>query len=129
MGVPALDSARYAFLATMVGHVGLRLQKDIRVVTQPGSESIRQLAEGTIDGYLGFPPEPQELRAKKIGRVVVNSATDRPWSQAVCWPGTGSSSGGIRSPPSGRSAIQGFPEHPTPGIGGEPLAEVSVFRH
>jgi len=84
VGVPALDSARYVFLATMVAHVGLRLQKDIRVVTQPGSESIRQLAKGTIDGYLGFPPEPQELRAKKIGHVVVNSATDRPWSHYFC---------------------------------------------
>ena len=42
------------------------------------------LAEGKIDAYLGFPPEPQELRAKKIGHVVVNSAVDRPWSQYFC---------------------------------------------
>ena len=33
---------------------------------------------------LGFPPEPQELRAKKIGRTVVNTALDRPWSQYFC---------------------------------------------
>ena len=31
-----------------------------------------------------FPPEPQELRARKIGHVVVNSASDRPWSQYFC---------------------------------------------
>lgn len=37
-----------------------------------------------IDAYLGFPPEPQELRAKRIGHVVVNSAVDRPWSQYFC---------------------------------------------
>jgi len=30
--------------------------------------------------YLGFPPNLQELRARKIGRVVVNSSMDRPWS-------------------------------------------------
>ena len=41
-------------------------------------------AEGKIDAFLGFPPEPQELRARKIGRVIVNSATDRPWSQYFC---------------------------------------------
>ncbi len=33
---------------------------------------------------MGFPPEPQELRAKRIGHVVVNSAVDRPWSQYFC---------------------------------------------
>jgi NitT/TauT family transport system substrate-binding protein len=33
---------------------------------------------------MGFPPEPQELRAKKIGHVVVNTTLDRPWSQYFC---------------------------------------------
>src|SRR5262249_33224618 len=31
-----------------------------------------------------FPPQPQELRAKGIGRVILNSALDRPWSQYFC---------------------------------------------
>ena len=42
------------------------------------------LAEGKVDAFLGFPPAPQEPRARKIGHVVVNSATDRPWSQYFC---------------------------------------------
>ena len=41
-------------------------------------------AEGKIDAFLGFPPEPQELRARNIGHVVINSAVDRPWSQYFC---------------------------------------------
>jgi NitT/TauT family transport system substrate-binding protein len=41
-------------------------------------------AEGKIDAFLGLPPEPQELRARDIGRVIVNSALDRPWSQYFC---------------------------------------------
>src|SRR5207249_12248346 len=41
-------------------------------------------AEGKIYGFLGFPPDPQELRARKIGRVLLNSAVDRPWSQYFC---------------------------------------------
>ena len=41
-------------------------------------------AEGKIDAFLGFPPEPQELRARKIGHVLLNSAVDRPWSQYFC---------------------------------------------
>ena len=42
------------------------------------------MAQGKIDAYMALPPEPQELRAKKIGHVLVNSATDRPWSQYFC---------------------------------------------
>jgi NitT/TauT family transport system substrate-binding protein len=45
---------------------------------------MRLLAEEKIDAFLGFPPDPQELRARKIGHVVVNSAADRPWSQYFC---------------------------------------------
>ena len=41
-------------------------------------------ADGKIDAFLGFPPEPQELRARKVGHVVVSSSTDRPWSQYFC---------------------------------------------
>ena len=41
-------------------------------------------AQGEVDAFLGFPPEPQELRARKIGHVVVNSTMDRPWSQYFC---------------------------------------------
>jgi NitT/TauT family transport system substrate-binding protein len=45
---------------------------------------MRLFAEGLVDAYLGFPPQPQELRARKIGHVVINSSTDRPWSQYFC---------------------------------------------
>jgi NitT/TauT family transport system substrate-binding protein len=84
VAVPALDSSRYVFLASMVAYVGLDPRKDLNVVRHPGPESIRLLAEGKIDAYLGFPPEPQELRAKQIGHVVVNSTLDPPWSQDFC---------------------------------------------
>ena len=84
VAIPALDPSPYAFLASMVGHVGLDPRKDIRWVKHPAAESMQLLADGKIDAYLGFPPDPQEFRARKIGRVVVNSATDRPWSQYFC---------------------------------------------
>jgi len=84
VAVPALDPSPYAFLASMVGHVGLDVRKDILWAKHPAAESMQLLADGRIDAYLGFPPDPQEFRARKIGRVVVNSATDRPWSQYFC---------------------------------------------
>ncbi|HXH08563.1 MAG TPA: ABC transporter substrate-binding protein [Alphaproteobacteria bacterium] len=84
VAVPALDSSRYIFLASMLAYVELDLRKDVNFVMHSGSQSIQLLAEGKIDAYLGFPPEPQELRAKRLGHVVVNSALDRPWSQYFC---------------------------------------------
>jgi len=84
VAVPALDSSRYVFFASMVAYVGLDPRKDLHVVTHPGPESMRLLAEGKIDAYLGFPPEPQEMREQQIGHVVVNSTVDRPWSQYFC---------------------------------------------
>jgi NitT/TauT family transport system substrate-binding protein len=50
----------------------------------PPAESIQLLADGTIDALVGFPPVPQELRARQIGQSVVSSAVDRPWSQYFC---------------------------------------------
>src|SRR5215475_803392 len=84
VAVPALDSSRYVFLAAMTAYVGLDLRKDINFVTHPGPESIRLLSEGKIDAYLGFPPEPQEMRERQIGHVVIDSTVDRPWSQYFC---------------------------------------------
>jgi NitT/TauT family transport system substrate-binding protein len=84
VAVPPLDSARYVFLASMVAYVGLDPHKDLNVVTHPRAEAMRLLREGKIDAYLGFPPEPQEMREQQIGHVVVNSTVDRPWSQYFC---------------------------------------------
>jgi len=40
--------------------------------------------DGKADAFMGFPPEPQELRARRIGHVVVSTTADRPWSQYFC---------------------------------------------
>ncbi len=84
VAVPSLESVPYVFLASMVAYVGLDPRKDVNWVTEPREVGMRLLAEGKIDAYLGFPPDPQELRARKIGHVVVSSSADRPWSQYFC---------------------------------------------
>jgi NitT/TauT family transport system substrate-binding protein len=84
VAIPALGSAHHTFVASMVAHVGLDPNRDIKFVTHPVAESARLLAEDKVDALIGFPPVPQELRDKKIGRVIVNSGLDRPWSQYFC---------------------------------------------
>jgi NitT/TauT family transport system substrate-binding protein len=84
VAVQALGSSQHVFLASMVAYVGLDPSKDIQWVTHPPAEAMQLLAAGEVDAYLGFPPDPQHLRAQKIGHVVVNSTVDRPWSQYFC---------------------------------------------
>jgi NitT/TauT family transport system substrate-binding protein len=84
VGVSSLRGAEHIFIASIAAHVGLSPQQDITWVVNPPDESIRLLREGKIDAFLGFPPVPQEVRAKQIGHVLVNSAVDRPWSQYFC---------------------------------------------
>ena len=52
--------------------------------TDPNGNALTFSIDGGADAFLGFAPQPQELRAKKIGRVILNTAQDRPWSQYFC---------------------------------------------
>ena len=73
-------------LTLMALQLGLDPARDIEWVTatDPRMKPLELFADGKIDAFLGFPPEPQELRARQIGHVIVNSAIDRPWSQYFC---------------------------------------------
>jgi NitT/TauT family transport system substrate-binding protein len=75
----------HLFLTIMLAHVGLDPQQDIDWVTPGPAGTPKQLfVDRQVDAFLGFPPEPQELRAGRIGRVILNTATDKPWSQYFC---------------------------------------------
>ena len=84
VGVQGLGSGPHVFLAAMAAHVGLDPIRDIHWVTDPKVKPIELFADGKIDAFLGFPPEPQELHARHIGHVIVNSSVDRPWSEYFC---------------------------------------------
>jgi NitT/TauT family transport system substrate-binding protein len=84
VGVQDFGASTHVFISTMAAHVGLDPVKDINWVTSPTVAPMELFADGKIDAFLGFPPEPQELRARNIGHVVVNSSVDRPWSQYFC---------------------------------------------
>jgi NitT/TauT family transport system substrate-binding protein len=68
----------------MTALVGLDPAKDLHWVRDPSLQPIDLFAEGKIDAFLAAPPVLQEVRARKIGHVIVSSITDRPWSQYYC---------------------------------------------
>jgi NitT/TauT family transport system substrate-binding protein len=41
-------------------------------------------AQGKVDAFLASSPDAEELRARNIGKVVLNSTTDPPWSHYYC---------------------------------------------
>ena len=84
VAISELQSADHLFLSAIIAHVGLDPHRDVTWVPQPRAEAMRLLAEGKIDALLNFPPVPQELRARKVGHVILNSNVDRPWAQYFC---------------------------------------------
>ena len=84
VGVRALGASEHLLIAIMAAYVGLEPHNDINWVTRPIGKSVDLFVEREVDAFLGFPPEPQEMRARKIGRVILNMTTDQPWSQYLC---------------------------------------------
>jgi NitT/TauT family transport system substrate-binding protein len=80
----------HLYVSIMAAYVGLDPQKDIHWVTTDDRTSTMELfIQGEVDAFLASVPEPQELRARGVGRVLFNMATDKPWSEYFCclWGG------------------------------------------
>ncbi len=76
------------------------------MVLGPDFNPVEFFAAGKIDAFLGGPPVPQEMRARKLGHVILSTGIDRPWSQYFCCMIVGRSEflGKNPSPPSVSSA-------------------------
>jgi len=79
-----LQAGSPALLKLMAAQVGLDPEKDFQWVIDPKVKPLDLFAEGKIDAFLGFPPEPQELRARHAGHVILDTTVARPWSQYFC---------------------------------------------
>lgn len=84
VGVDGFNSSRHVWLSLMAAYVGLDPANDIQWVLTEGAKPTELFTEGKIDAFLGTPPQPQQLRANKIGHTILNNAIDRPWSQYFC---------------------------------------------
>jgi NitT/TauT family transport system substrate-binding protein len=84
IAIQDLNSDGYYYLAIMAAHVGLDPKSDFDWVMSPDGKPMELFAEGKADAFLAFPPEPQELRARNIGRVLISTIQDKPWSQYLC---------------------------------------------
>ncbi|MCF6118926.1 ABC transporter substrate-binding protein [Mesorhizobium muleiense] len=83
VGIHDPDAPSHVLVALMAAYIGLDPVNDIEWVIEP-EKPVEAFAEGKFDAYLFTPPEPQKLRAKKIGHTILNTTLDRPWSQHFC---------------------------------------------
>ena len=84
IGVQTAGSLSQQLVTLMVAQVGLDPVQDVHWITDSSVNPIELFVQRKIDAFLGFPPAPQELRARRIGHVIVNTGVDRPWSQYFC---------------------------------------------
>ena len=83
VGIFTFGSSSHLLVALMAAYVGLDPEKDIEWVTDPrGGGAL--FAEGKVDAVLASPPSVQKLRAEHKGRSILNTTTDKPWSQHFC---------------------------------------------
>jgi NitT/TauT family transport system substrate-binding protein len=84
VGIQSFGAGNHLFLALMVAHIGLDPKEDIDWIERPTGDFLELFTAREVDAFLGFPPEPQELRARNIGRPILNTATDKPWALYLC---------------------------------------------
>jgi NitT/TauT family transport system substrate-binding protein len=84
VAVPVMTSTPLVLVSALVARVGLDPGTDIRWVVSKSPTPMELFADGKIDAFVATPTEPQELRARHIGHVLVNTGLDRPWSQYFC---------------------------------------------
>ena len=70
-------------LSSMLAYAGIN-PNEVKWLSRPGGSAMNAFIDRQADVFLAFPPEPQELRARKIGHALLNTTTDRPWSQYYC---------------------------------------------
>ena len=84
VAITSFVGGEYLYVSIMATHVGLDPKRDIEWVTSADSSALDRFAAGETDAFLGFPPEPQKLRARGHTRVILNTVLDQPWSQYFC---------------------------------------------
>jgi NitT/TauT family transport system substrate-binding protein len=85
VGVSSIGGADHLNIASILAYVGIDPTKDIKWISGQGTMDASTLfARNAVDAFIGFAPQPQILRRKRIGHTLVSTALDKPWSQYFC---------------------------------------------
>lgn len=83
--ISATGSEEHLAISSVLAYVGMDPRRDIEFVVIPTfDDQLKAFRAGNADAIFAFPPQPQRLRAEKIGHVIVDSTLQRPWNQYFC---------------------------------------------
>jgi len=85
IAVYELGQGAHILVASMLAYVGMNPSRDVHwLAGERAEDALHAFEAGKADAFMGFPPHPQELLARKVGHVVLDTSRDRPWSQYFC---------------------------------------------
>jgi NitT/TauT family transport system substrate-binding protein len=85
IAITAWGNGDHILISSILAYVGISPQNDVRWLVAPShGESMQLFLDGKADAFLANPPMPQDMRAKKVGHVIVDTALDQPWAQYFC---------------------------------------------
>ena len=74
----------HVLFSSMLAYVGID-PKPVKWIKGPTVlDAMRLYTEGKADAFMAFAPQGHDLREKKIGRAMIDTAQDKPWSQYYC---------------------------------------------
>jgi NitT/TauT family transport system substrate-binding protein len=95
-------------ISALAAYVGLDPKTGLTLVNDSAAKPLELFVQGKLDAYLAFPPEPQELHARRVGHVILRTAVDRPWSQYFCCTLAGSRGYVVRHPVATKRVVRAF---------------------
>ncbi len=85
IAVGAIDAPDHVFVASILAYVGINPRRDVQwVLSGSLARSMAMFEAGEVDAFLAFPPQPQDLHARKVGHVLIDTTRDRPWAHYFC---------------------------------------------
>lgn len=108
IAIAGIGSGDHVLLSSILTYVGLDPRKDVNWLMGRMGDEMAMFADGRADAVMCFPPQPQELRARKIGRVIVDTAYDKPWSQYFCCMVAANRDFLTRNPVAAKRALRAF---------------------
>ena len=83
--IAATGAEEHLLISSMLAYLGMDPRRDVEFLTIPlFDDQVKAFVSGDVDAMFAFPPQPQRLRAEKIGHVIVDAARDRPWTHYFC---------------------------------------------
>jgi len=102
-------SGDHILLSTMLAYVGTNPKEEVTWITGKDLRNAMDMfAEGKADAFVGYAQEPAELRLRKAGHVIVDTAQDRPWSQYFCCMVVANREFALRNPIATKRALRAF---------------------